>query len=95
MELTQEHFDNTLSHLYKKLDKKIDQQTDTLKTFVREQTEELARIITTASLEEQKLLTEKLDVRERIGKLESQMQRLRAALNLSDDDALPEIVMNN
>lgn len=57
--LTKEHFDQTLTALYKKFDTKIDGQTKELKAYAKEQTEELARIIADTSLEDRNLLAEK------------------------------------
>jgi PleD family two-component response regulator len=82
-ELTKEHFDQTLTTLYKKFDTKIDEQTKELRAFAIEQTDAVARIITNAALEDRKFLEEKLDVRERLEKLEKNMEEIRGALHLS------------
>lgn len=82
-QLTKEHFDQTLTTLYKKFDVKIDEQTKELKAFAVEQADAVGRIITNAALEDRKFLEEKLDVRQRVEKLEKNIEEIRGALHLS------------
>jgi predicted KAP-like P-loop ATPase len=82
-QLTKEHFDQTLTRLYKKFDAKIDEQTKELKAFAVEQADAVGRIITNAALEDRKFLEEKLDVRKRVEKLEKSIEEIRGALHLS------------
>jgi len=78
--LSQEHFDQTLTTLYKKFDQKMDQQTNELKAYADEQTETLARIVNAGFEGERKYLEEKLDVRERVEQLEQKIERKFAKL---------------
>jgi len=61
------------------LDRKLSEQTKDLKTFSRGQTEELARMVKTGFDD----VIDRLDVRERVQKLEKQMTEMRTALRLS------------
>ena len=92
MELTQEHFDQTISQLATKKDlatieNKLDNQTEELKTFAREQTDELARIIATTIAEpmEQHFTEVKsdLDIRKKVEVLEHKMLKLQEALHIA------------
>jgi hypothetical protein len=71
-ELTKEYFDEQLKA-----------QTKELKAFAVEQTDAVARIITTAAIEDRQFLEAKLDVRARVEKLEKGLEEIRGALNLS------------
>jgi len=85
MELTQQHFDQTIKTLATKDDLKI--QTKELKEFAKEQTDELARIISTSVAEPMedhfRKLDNKIDVKARVEILEKQMSEMRTALHLS------------
>ena len=78
MDLTKEYFDRQLKT-------QLETQTKELKTFSREQTEELARI-TNAGFEDvgKKLdeIVERLDVREQVKALEEKFDKLEKALNI-------------
>lgn len=91
MELTKEHFDQTLTTLYKKFDIKIDDQTKDLKAYAEEQTEELARIIASTIAEPMERHFEKidkeLDVYAEVKQLKADMERIKEALHLSPSGA--------
>jgi DNA primase large subunit len=85
MELTQQYFDEQIKKLASKED--LGEQTKELKAFAREQTEELARIISKSIVEpmekEFAALEKKLDVKPRVEKLEKDMVAIKTALHLS------------
>jgi hypothetical protein len=67
-ELTQQYFD-----------KRLNEQTAELKSYAREQTEELARIVA-AGFDD---LKRELDVRDRVHQLETDMRQIKEALHIS------------
>lgn len=71
-ELTKEYFDEQLKT-----------QTKELKAFAVEQTDAVARIITTAAIEDRQFLEAKLDMRQRVEKLEKGLKEIKVALHLS------------
>ena len=81
MELTQQHFDQVVKTLSTKDDLKNAISTSEQKIIARidEAQEELARITNTGFDD----VLERLDVKERMQKLEKQMTELRTALHLS------------
>lgn len=91
MELTKEHFDQTLTTLYKKFDTKIDEQTKELRSYAKEQTEELARIIATTIAEPMEhhfeKLDKELDVYSEVKQLKADMERIKEALQISPSRA--------
>ena len=91
MELAKEHFDQTMTTLYKKFDTKIEEQTKELKAHAKEQTEELARIIATTIAEPMERHFEKLDkelnVYAEVKQLKADMERIKEALHLSPSGA--------
>lgn len=87
-ELTQEYFDQQLKGLNQRLDvmatkEGLEAQTKELKAFAVEQTDAVARIITTAAIEDRQFLEAKLDVRQRVEKLKRSLEEIRGALHLS------------
>ena len=79
MELTKEYFE-------KHLDQKLKEQTEELKAYAREQTEELARIVaeTVATPMEERFarLESLMDVRLAVQTLQLDMRRIKEALHL-------------
>jgi hypothetical protein len=76
-ELSEEYFDQKLKSLATKGDLEV--QTKELKAYANQQTEKLA-VMVADGFEEVKEL---LDVRERVKHLESDMQKIKEALNIS------------
>jgi hypothetical protein len=79
MELTKEYFDQALQSLTTKdnLKNALAEQTKELKAYADEQTENLARIIATSIAEP----TNKVE--RRVQKLETDMQKIKQALQIS------------
>lgn len=98
MELTKEYFDEQLKNLATKeelkahtgainkrfdgIEQRFEKQTAELKAFAREQTEELAGIISSSFDEERKYLERNLDVTNRVKNLEADMQKIKEALHI-------------
>ena len=84
MELTKEYFDEKLNRLTTKDD--LAKQTKELKSYAREQSGDLARIIadTVANPMEQRfaILESRTDVTERVRYLETDMQKIKEALHI-------------
>lgn len=72
MELTKEDFE-------KILEKKLDEQTIELKSYTKEQTEQLARMVKDGFDD----ILDHLDVRDRVQKLKKEMAAMKTALHLS------------
>ena len=70
-------------HTKESFDEQLKAQTKELKAFAVEQTDAVARIITTAAIEDRQFLEAKLDVRQRVEKLEKGIEEIRGALHLS------------
>lgn len=70
MELTQEYFDSVVKNLATKSD-------------VTDAIDKLARIVGDGFLGERKFLEERLDVRERVQKLETGLREIKMALHIS------------
>jgi hypothetical protein len=85
MELTKEHFDKVVTGLASKDDLKV--QTKELKKFSEDQTEALARIISKTVAEPMEAqfrkLNSRLDLQQRVEKLETEMTEMKLALHLS------------
>jgi len=76
--LTKEYFDKKLDGLSRSVDKKLSVLTEDLKSYVSDKNEELARLVS-ASFED---VIKRLDVRERVEKLEKKVGRIMEAINL-------------
>lgn len=77
-QLTKEYFDKTIRTQSKELKGLMDNQSDKFRALVKSEIEELARI-TNKGFED---VIKRLDVRERVEKLERDMGKVREALNL-------------
>lgn len=74
-ELSKEYFDQKFTEI----DRRFAQQTKELKEYADQQTEKLAAMVADGFEEVKELL----DVRERVKQLESDMHKIKEALNIS------------
>lgn len=79
MELTQEYFDSVVKNLATKDDIK----PLATKSDVTDAVDELARVVGEGFLAERQYLEERLDVRERVQQIETDLRRIKTALHIS------------
>jgi hypothetical protein len=69
----------TLKAIEQLLDEKLAEQTRELKSYTREQTEELARMVAEGFDD----IRERVDLRERVTRVEQQLQRIADAVHIT------------
>ena len=82
-ELTKEYFETHLRTELSHFENLLKQQTDELKEYADEKQSELATLVQEGFEGERKLFEDKLDVREKVMKLEIDMKQIKEALHLT------------